>query len=74
MRSSPSLRMKKSLFAHNTGGGDNVEYREIILNGVTYEVHRTFNGTRPAEELVSERFTKRLAENFSFDAPENAVI
>ena len=57
--------MKRRLSAHNMVGGDNMEYQEIKLKGVTYEVHRVFTGSRPAEELLAEQFAKQLAEKKS---------
>ena len=49
------------------GLGDHLEYQEITLGQVTYEISRVYTGDRSAAELVSERLIRQLSENPSFD-------
>ena len=51
-----------------------MEYQEIKLEGVTYEVHRVFTGSCSAEELLSEQFAKRLTEKNPFDGSREAIL
>lgn len=48
-------------------GGECMNYQEITLGQVTYEISRVYTGERSAADLVSERLVKQLSENPSFD-------
>lgn len=48
-------------------GGECMDYHEITLGQVTYEISRSYTGERSAVELVSERLIRQLSENPSFD-------
>lgn len=44
-----------------------MEYREIALGEVTYEVCRVYSGDRSAAELLLDRLTQKNEPNPSFD-------
>lgn len=48
-------------------GGECMNYQEITIGQVTYEISRVYTGERSAAELVSERLAKQLSESPSFD-------
>lgn len=50
-----------------------MEFQEITLGEITYEVRRTYTGSRTAAELVRDRLVRAEKESSSFDggaAPE----
>jgi hypothetical protein len=55
------------------GGDSSMEFQEITLGEITYEVRRTYTGSRTAAELVRDRLVRAEKESSSFDggaAPE----
>ena len=47
--------MKSPLPGQTMVGGESMDYQELSIGSVIYEVHRIYNGSRSAEELVLER-------------------
>lgn len=51
-----------------------MNYREITLGQVTYEISRVHVGERSVTELMSEYFVRQLSENSSFDEQHTKVV
>jgi len=51
-----------------------MEYQEIALNEVTYEIRRVYSGDRPATELLIDRLTQNNKPNPSFDETHTDIL
>lgn len=51
-----------------------MEYQEIALGEVIYEVRRVYSGDRPATELILDRLTQNNKPNPSFDETHIDII
>jgi hypothetical protein len=48
-------------------GGEHMEYQEITLGQVTYEISRVYIGDHTATELLLDRLTQNAPPNSPFD-------
>ena len=48
-------------------GGECMDYQEITLGQVTYEIRRVYSGDRPVSELVLDRMTQSTKPVPPFD-------
>ena len=51
-----------------------MEYQEIALGEVTYEIRRIYTGDRSAAELLLERLTQNKKPHSSFDETHTALL
>lgn len=51
-----------------------MEYQEIALGEVIYEVRRVYSGNRPATELVLDQLTQNNKLNPSFDETHPDIL
>ena len=51
-----------------------MEFQEIALGEVTYEVRRVYSGECPAAELLLDRLTQNNKPNPSFDETHTGII
>ena len=64
-----------SQIAPQCGGmGDHLDYQEITLGQVTYEIRRVYTGERSAADLVLERLSQVASEKLSFDVDTNHAV
>lgn len=64
-----------SQIAPQCGGmGDHLDYQEITLGQVTYEIRRVYTGERSAADLVLERLSQVASEKLSFDVDTNPAV
>lgn len=54
--------------------GDHLDYQEITLGQVTYEIRRVYTGERSAADLVLERLSQVASEKLSFDVDTNPAV
>ena len=55
-------------------GGECMDYQEITLGQVTYEIRRVYTGDRSAAELVLDRLSQAVSEKPSFDVDTNPAV
>ena len=55
-------------------GGEYMDYQEITLGQVTYEIRRVYTGERSAADLVLERLSQAASEKPSFDVDTNPAV
>ena len=51
-----------------------MNYQEIALGEVTYEVRRVYSGERPAAELLLDRLIQNNKPNPSFDETHTDIL
>lgn len=51
-----------------------MDYQEITLGQVTYEIRRVYTGDRSAAELVLDRLSQAASEKPSFDVDTNPAV
>ena len=51
-----------------------MEYPEIALGEVVYEVRRFYSGNRPAAELLLDRLVQNVQEKPSFDETRTDIL
>ncbi len=66
--------MKNAPEGQTNPGGEYMEYQEITLGQVTYEISRVFAGDRPAADLVLDRLSQAVSEKPSFDVNTNHAV
>lgn len=57
-------------------GGEcmDMDYQEITLGQVTYEIRRVYTGERSAADLVLDRLSQAASEKPSFDVDTNPAV
>ena len=55
-------------------GGEGMDYQEITLGQVTYEIRRVYTGERSAADLVLDRLSQAASEKPSFDVDTNPAV
>ena len=59
--------MNPKALGQTSPGGECMDYQEITLGQVTYEIHRVYSGGRPVSELVLDRLTQSAQPVPPFD-------
>lgn len=55
-------------------GGECMDYQEITLGQVTYEIRRVYTGERSAADLLLEHLSQAVSEKPSFDVDTNPAV
>lgn len=55
-------------------GGECMDYQEITLGQVTYEIRRVYSGDRPVSELVLDRMTQNVKPVPPFDEGDSHEV
>lgn len=55
-------------------GGECMDYQEITLGQVTYEIRRVYTGERSAADLLLDRLSQAASEKPSFDVDTNPAV
>ena len=59
---------------NSLGGEFFMEYQEIAIGEVIYEIQRVYSGDRQAAELLLNQLIQKLKPNPSFDEAHNDVV
>lgn len=66
--------MNPKASGQTNSGGECMDYQEIILGQVTYEIRRVYTGERSAADLVLDRLSQAASEKPSFDVDTNPAV
>ena len=51
-----------------------MEPQTVTIGQVTYELQRTFQGTRPLVELMAERLTQKIPDGRGVDGEDSHAV